>query len=57
MIIVNFLDKKRNKRYSKSFYDSRKADRFVYKINGSDNLVLLSIEREICWYEAFKYKI
>lgn len=48
MITINFLDRKRNKRCSKNFYDSRKADRFVYKVINSSNLVLLSIEREIC---------
>lgn len=48
MIIINFLYKKNNKRCSKIFYDSKKANRFVYKINKSDNFILLSIEREIC---------
>ena len=47
MITINFYDKNYNKRYSKSFYDSVKANRFVYKINKSDNLILLSIEREL----------
>lgn len=48
MITINYLYKKNNKRYSKNFYDIKKADRFVHKINKSDNLILLSIEREIC---------
>ncbi len=47
MITINFLVKKSNKRCSKNFYDSRKADRFVYKIIKSEDLILLSIEREI----------
>lgn len=47
MITINFLVKKNNKRCSRNFYDLRKAERFVYKINKSDDLVLLSIEREI----------
>lgn len=48
MITINFLVKKSNKRCSRNFYDSRKADRFVHKINKSEDLILLSIEREIC---------
>lgn len=48
MITINFLYKKNNKRCSKNFYDIRKAERFVYKINKSEDLILLSIEREIC---------
>ena len=57
MITINFLVKKTNKRCSKNFYDSRKATRFMYKINKSNDLVLLSIEREICWNENFEFEI
>ena len=48
MITINFLVKKSNKRCSMSFYDSKKANRFVHKINKSEDLILLSIERDIC---------
>lgn len=47
MIIVNVLNKKNYKRFSKCFYDHKKAYRFVYKVNSSNDLILMSIEREL----------